>query len=298
MEADASVPEVSRKAEVPSPFRSTEGRMIVLFDVLWMVFALPIWGLPALASAAVLWGAGALVGWHWAAVAVPLAYFVFLLGLITVLAVTRMLIPAEREGASRVFADRDFFVFLLHWGLSHYAPRPLLHHIHLITGLRTLYYKALGAKLGWSTHISPGAQLWSPSLMTLGHLCYIGEFAHVTAHLSLGDKVLLAPIRLGHRTNLGAHVHMGPGCTVGDDVRIGALTDIAPAVTIEDGVEIGPRCTLAMGAKVGRGAVLEPRTFLDVYATVPPGERWGGDPAHKLGEVIETAVRRKRRGRG
>lgn len=284
--------EGSGLARVPSPFASAEGRMILLFDVLWLLGAVPVYGLPCLAAGGIAaggWGAFGLFG---LAATLPLAYFAFLLVLVLILGAIHRVLPREEPGTSRVFVDRAFFNFLLHWGLEHYLPRPFLTHVHLLTVLRTLHYRLQGARIGWSTHLSPGAQVWSPALLEFGHLCYVGEFAHVTAHLSLGDKLLLGPVRLGDRTNLGAHVHVGPSCTIGNDVRIGALCDIAPGVEIEDGVEIGPRCVLAMGARIGAGAVLEPRTFIDVCGTVPAGELWGGDPAHKLGDAPKRRRRR------
>lgn len=278
----------------PNPLASAEGRMILLFDLLWMAAAVPIYGVPTAAAVVFVERMHLVFGLPGAALSAPLAYLLFLGVLVLTLGAVRLVIPREEAGTSRVFADRAFFVFLLHWGLEHFLPRPLLTHVHLLTLLRTTHYRLQGAQIGWSTHLSPGAQVWSPSHLRFGHLCYVGEHAHVTAHLSLGDKLLVAPVSLGDHTNVGAHVHIGPGCTIGHRVRIGALCDIAPGVEIGDGAEIGPRSVLAMGARVGAGAVLEPRTFIDVYGTVPAGERWGGDPAHRLGEA---PVRPKRKGR-
>ena len=277
------------------PFRlSREGRMITGFDVLWVLGAVPVYGVPSLAAASVLWGAGLLVGWPLAAAALPLAYFAFLLALVLVLTALRLVLPREKEGTSRVFADRDFFVFLLHWGLEAYVPPPLITHIQLLTSLRLLYFRGQGMKLSWSTHISPGARVWSAGLCHFGHLTYIGEFAHVTAHLSRGDKLLIAPVVIGDRVNVGAHSNISPGVTIGCDVRIGPLVDIAPACFIEDGAELGPACQLGMGVHVGKGARLEPRSFVDSWGRIPDGEVWAGDPARKVGEVRPS----KRKARG
>ena len=297
---DPSTPRAASpvRATPPSkapPFRrSREGRMIVLFDPLWVLGAIPIYGLSALAGASVLGLAGRLVGWPLAAAALPLAYLAFLFTLVLVLSALRLVLPREKEGTSKVFADRDFFVFLLHWGLESYVPPPLITHIQLLTSLRLLYFRGQGMKLSWSTHISPGARIWSAGLCSFGHLTYIGEFAHVTAHLSRGDKLLIAPVVLGDRVNVGAHSNISPGVTIGCDVRIGPLVDIAPACFIEDGVEIGPACQLGMGVHVGRGARLEPRSFVDSWGRVPDGEVWAGDPARKVGDVPAP----RRRGRG
>jgi carbonic anhydrase/acetyltransferase-like protein (isoleucine patch superfamily) len=280
----------------PSPLRAAEGRMIVLFDVLWCVGAVLVWGPPMALAAWIpleLWAVHPLL----AAASLPAAYLAFLISLTVWLGALGALLPDEQPGTSRVFVDRAFFVFLLRWGLEKYVPRPLITHIQLLTGLRTLYFRLQGMTLSWSSHISPGAILTGPSLMKLGHLAYIGDFAHLSTHLSQGDKLVLAPVVIGDRTNIGAHCKIGPGCTVGSDVRMGALCDLAPGAEIGDGVELGPACQLGMGVKIGANSKIEPRTFLPSWTTVPPGEVWGGDPGGKIGDVRLTKGEQRRRDR-
>ena len=270
--------------------------MIVAFDILWLLGGVVIYGVPSVAAAWVFGIAGAGVGWPGAAFAAPLAYFAFLFVLVGTVGIARRLLPRAKPGTSRVFVDRDFFAFLLTWGLESYVS-PFISHIQLLTVLRVSYVRLMGGRAFWSTHISPGARIWNPGMMRFGHLTYVGEHCHLTGHLSKGDKLLVAPIQVGDRTNLGAHVHVGPGCTIGDDVRIGALTDIAPGCEIGDGAEIGPRCAFGMAVRVEAGARVEPMTFLDSYMTVPAGEIWSGNPARKIGEVRDTVGERRRRAR-
>lgn len=258
--------------------------MIAVFDVLWLIGAVVVYGLAGLAAGAVFWGAGLLVGWPWAAAFAPLAWLAFLVAIVVTVTGVRLVIPKEREGTSRVFADRHFFVFLLHWMLESYVPPPLITHIQLLTGLRLLYYKGQGAKLTWSTHISPGARIWSAGLCEFGHLTYIGEFAHVTAHLSRGDKLLIAPVVIGDEVNVGAHANISPGCTIGRGARIGPLVDMAPSCYVDDGAIIGPAVQMGMSVHVGKNAEVQPRSFLDSWTRVPDGEIWAGDPAKKVGE--------------
>lgn len=271
--------------------------MIFAFDLLWWVGALVAWGLPGLAAGSVLHRGGLAWGWPTACALLPVAYLVFLVTLVLTVGGLARLLPKPRPGTTRVFRDGPFFVFLVHWGLERYVPRPFITHIQLITTLRTLYYRLMGARLGWSTHLSPGCEIFGPGLVELGHLTYVGEGAQIATHLSQGDKLVMAPVVLGDRCSLGAGVHVGPGCTFGSDVRVAALTDIAPGAWIEDEAEIGPRCQLGMGVKVGKGSRLEPRTFLDSWTAVPAGEVWAGDPGRKVGEIALTAAARKRRAR-
>jgi len=56
---------------------------------------------------------------------------------------------------------------------------------------------------------------------------------------------------------------------------------------------IGARVTLGVGAfvhygtTVGDDAVLAPDTFLMKGEEVPPGERWGGNPAREMAATTE-----------
>lgn len=265
--------------------------MIVGFDLLWLLGSIPVYGVAGASGGAVLWFAGQLVGWPWAFGFLPLAYLAFLFGLVAVVTLIRLVIPREKEGTSRVFADRDFFVFLMHWMLESYVPPPLITHIQLLTFLRLAYFRGQGCKLSWSTHISPGAKIWSAGLCEFGHMTYIGEFAHVTAHLSRGDKLLIAPVIIGDEVSIGAHANISPGVTLGQGVRIGPLVDIAPGCFIHDGAKIGPACQLGMSVHVGENAEVEPRSFLDSWTRVPDNEVWAGDPAKKVGMVRPKKIR-------
>ena len=266
--------------------------MIWLFDLMWLCGAVPVYGVAGAAGGSVLWLAGQHLGWPWAFAAFPVAYLAFLLGLVAVVSLVTVFVPREREGTSKVFGDRDFFVFLVHWMLESYVPAPLITHIQLLTFLRLAYYKGRGTKLSWSTHISPGARVWSAGLCSFGHMTYIGEFTHVTAHLSRGDKMLIAPVVIGDGVNVGAHANISPGCTIGKDVRIGPLVDMAPSCFIHDGAQIGPAVQMGMGVHVGVGARVEPRSFLDSWTRVPDGEIWAGDPARKVGVVKPKRARK------
>ncbi len=272
-----------------------ETLLIALFDVCWCLGAIWVYGVPSLGIIVLLRTLSFNVGWWAVPLAFPLAWLLFLTGTILCAGALRMVLPRPRRGTSKVFVGRDFAAFLGTWGLENYFPRPLLNHIQLLTFLRYLHGRALGMRMHWSTHISPGTELHSYPLITLGRFTYLGEGTGITAHLSRGDKLHQAPVRFGDHCNVGARTNIGPGCTFGDRVRIGALVDMAPGVEIEDDVEIEPRCHFGMGVRVERGAYIEARSYLPTYMIIPAGERWGGDPIRKLGEVVPRDERGRRR---
>ena len=269
--------------------------LISLFDVCWCLGAVWVDGPPCLGVAALLRLLWLHVDWWAVALALPVGYLLFLVGAILCAGVLRLFLPSPKPGMSRVFVGRPFAAFLASWGLENYFPRPFLTHIQLLTALRYLHGRALGMKLRWSTHISPGTELHSYPLLTLGRFTYLGEGTAITGHLSQGDKLLQAPVVFGDHCNVGARTNIGPGCTFGDRVKIAALVDFAPACEVQDDVEVEPRCHIGMGVRIEKGAYVEARSYLPTYMIIPAGERWGGDPVKKLGEVRPKRERGKRR---
>jgi hypothetical protein len=132
--------------------------MILAFDVLWILGGVVVYGVPAVAASWVFGLVAPSVGWPTAALAAPFAYFAFLFVLVGTVGLVRRVLPRERPGTSRVFVDREFFAFLMTWGLEAYV-NPFISHIQLLTILRVSYIRLMGGRAFWSTHISPGARI-------------------------------------------------------------------------------------------------------------------------------------------
>jgi non-ribosomal peptide synthetase-like protein len=107
----------------------------------------------------------------------------------------------------------------------------------------TLYARALGAKIG------KDVDLHSPppvtGLLKLGRGCAVEPDVDLSGHWVDGDVVRIGKIRIGA------------------------------------GARIGERSTLLPASRIGKGA--EVAAGSTVTGAVPPGERWGGSPAVKVG---------------
>lgn len=103
--------------------------------------------------------------------------------------------------------------------------------------------------------------------------------ALISAYVTV-DGGLHEPTRVGERTFLMAHCHVGHDAQVGPDCEIAPHTSIGGHVVIEQGVKVGqgavfkPFVTVGRGARIGCGAV--------VVKDVPAGEVWAGNPAKRL----------------
>lgn len=287
-----------RTAPRPSAQRSgTEGQ-ILLFDVAWVLGAIWVYGVAGVAPALLLSQAWRVGGPVLFAFAMPVAWLLFLLGVIGAIAVAAALLPRETPGLKPVFQGREFAAFLARWGLDSYLVPPLRQHVQLLTVTRYLYFRAMGMRLHWTTHISPAAKVISPGLVTMGRGSFLGEGTYLSAHLSVGDRMMAAPIEVGEGANVGAHTNVGPGVRIGARTKVGALVDIAPDARIGADVLIGPRCHIGMGAVIEDGAALDPRTYVPSYAHVAAGTRWAGDPGEPVGRVRgrHGKAQRKRKG--
>ena len=92
--------------------------------------------------------------------------------------------------------------------------------------------------------------------------------------------------------------------TIGDDVTINASTWIQchsqeDYAFKSDSITIGSGCTLGVGTEmlysvtIGDGAVVAANSFLIKGSEIPPGERWGGNPAREMQESL-TMLRARR----
>jgi acetyltransferase-like isoleucine patch superfamily enzyme len=107
----------------------------------------------------------------------------------------------------------------------------------------------------------------------------IDETAQVNALVSV-DAGLHEPTRIGARTLLMKHVHIGHDAQIGADCELAPGTVIGGHVTFGDRVRVGvnacvrPFINVGEGARIGAGAV--------VVKHVEPGDVVVGNPARPL----------------
>jgi hypothetical protein len=118
----------------------------------------------------------------------------------------------------------------------------------------------------------------------------------------------LLGVRIGRRVfDDGCSIVERTLVSVGDDCTLGAGS-IAQSHSLEDGtfksdhIAIGAGCTIGTGAfllygtTMGDGSVLDTDSFLMKGERVPPGSRWGGNPATEITAVAAPADLRSRGG--
>ena len=112
-----------------------------------------------------------------------------------------------------------------------------------------------------------------------GHPPEIADTATIEAFCTV-DAGIEEPTRIGERSWLLKHTHVGHDAQIGEDCELAPGTVVGGHAILEDKVRCGinvsvlPFKRIGRGARVGAGAV--------VTKDVPPGETWAGNPARRL----------------
>jgi non-ribosomal peptide synthetase-like protein len=169
----------------------------------------------------------------------------------------------------------------------------------------TLFYSVLVERAG------RGFRPVRPTYCSIYHIDFwrVERFFknHAGAHIVLNGTPFksviwrLLGVRLGRRLyDDGCGMAEKNMVAIGDDVTLNAGSNIQchsqeDYAFKSDNITIGSGCTIGVGAMVhygvtmGDGAVLAPDSFLMKGEEVPPGTRWGGNPAMELPDTVPVA---------
>lgn len=166
-----------------------------------------------------------------------------------------------------------------------------LHRSHGTGSFAPEQFRALGADCVFE----PGAMVFHPENISLGHNVYVGHYAILKGYyrneMRVGDQTWIGQQCFLHAAGgitIGARVGIGPGVKVITSVHEEAGRDrailfspieMAPVV-IEDDADIGVNAVILPGVTVGRGAVVGAGAV--VTSDVPPYAVVAGVPAKVL----------------
>lgn len=154
-----------------------------------------------------------------AAVALPIVVpAAFLL----VVFAARRSLPPLRAGLHPAGLNPGFLAWYCHVALARsasvFALQPLLQCTYLG---RYLYWRALGAQVAYGVNASYTVELVDAPLITIGEGTTLADHVKVSAHLFLGEKLYIAPVRIGRDCFLGAESQVGPKALLSDGARLG-----------------------------------------------------------------------------
>ena len=263
--------------KVPLPRNLLESLLRRFSQVSYTLLVLVVYGLaatalglaaaPALAMVArAATGTAALqpvAAWVLRGIALAAGWFVFGLDLLVVVALYNWILPTRLRPYRGAYYALEALPWFLHNGLFYLVRFTFLPFVTL-TPFGVWFLRAMGMKIG--RHAFVNTELISdPAFITIGDDAVVGGSVRLFAHYGVGGKLVIAPVRVGHRATLGV-----ASCLMGDVV-------------------------------VGEDAVILPHSVVLPGSRVGAGETWGGVPARPItqaeGEAFRQATRGGRPGR-
>jgi hypothetical protein len=165
------------------------------------------------------------------------APFLLQIYFIVIIFLIRILLPTLKPGVYKTGFNLGFLAWYTHSMLTRSARCFGLHYLIHSTGLmRWLYWRALGAKAPYNMNTSYKVTLHDAPVISIGAGTILSEDAELSGHLVRGDKVLVAPVKIGTGVFIGRGTYVGPRTRIGNSAWIGMNNTLAGQVIKENQV--------------------------------------------------------------
>jgi serine acetyltransferase len=147
---------------------------------------------------------------------------VLVLCFIFVIFVFRLLLPRLEKGVYPVGFNKGFMAWHTHSMLTRSARAFGIHYlIHSISFFRWLYWSALGAKVSYAMSTSYKITVHDVALLEIEEGVILAEDVEISGHVVRGDRVLVAPVKIGKNSFIGRGTYVGPRTRIGANCWIG-----------------------------------------------------------------------------
>ena len=158
-------------------------------------------------------------GHYWGFLLLPLFSAVFYIFLVLLL---RLALPKLKAGAYDLKKDPMVIYWYLHMSLNRSVKsvglQPIIRSSNL---LKYLHFKALGAKIAYSTNFSIDLELVDPSLITIEENVIIGGRCYMGCHVVFNNKLILGNIEIKKNSFISLENVIGQGTVVEENVVVG-----------------------------------------------------------------------------
>jgi hypothetical protein len=152
--------------------------------------------------------------------AAALGYFIYGLVLIFVVPLFNFLMPFRIKPFRGPYFSLASVPWYFHNAFTYTVRYTFLEFV-TPTPLNLLFYRMMGMKIGKGSHINT-TNISDPGLIEIGEKVTIGGSAHLMAHYGTKGFLILEPVRIGDKANIGLKA------TIMGDVVIGAAAQVGP----------------------------------------------------------------------
>lgn len=153
---------------------------------------------------------------------VILAPLVLIASFLLSLFVFRCCLPKLKKGVYKVGFNKGFLTWYMHSMLSRSARVTNLHYfLNCFSITRFLYWRAMGAKVSFYMDTSYKIVVHDFPLIEVGAGSLLAEDVELSGHLITGDRLLVAPVKIGKNVFVGRTTYIGPKTSIGDGSWIG-----------------------------------------------------------------------------
>lgn len=163
---------------------------------------------------------------------------VYILLFLTILFCTRLILPRLKAGVYSIGLNLGFMTWFAHSMLARSAKVVGLNYLFNSNGvLRYLYLRALGVRVSYGVNTSIELMVHDGPMIEIQEGVMLSEDVVVSGHLFRGDKVLVAPVRIGKGTFVGRNTYIGPRSRIGENCWIGMNNTLTGKV-LADGEKV------------------------------------------------------------
>ena len=175
----------------------------------------------------------------WVCLAAGVGYFVFGFALMLLAGLLRWLFRLDLKEGHYLLASLG----MLRWYISNalqFIVWSVFGDFLLMTPFAALFYRLMGAKLGFNVQVN-SKYCADLSLLEIGDHAVIGGHATVIAHSVESRGLILKRVRIGRHAIIGLNAIVLPGTDIGDRAVVGAGVFVPKDTTVPPGtVYLGP----------------------------------------------------------
>jgi len=163
-----------------------------------------------------------------------LSYFIFgSVLMIVVAAIVRIFRIYLKPGIYKIGLNKESLIWLLNAGFISLVRFVFLPFTR--TNINVFFYKILGAKIGKNVIINTTG-IYDPHLIEIGDNTIIGGDVIIIGHSAEGDKLIIAPVKIGKNVTIGQFSVILPGTVIEDNVIIGAMSLVPKNKRVKKGI--------------------------------------------------------------